>query len=250
MKQKTVFSKILNKAVSLILICYKKTIQVLLYPVLKREYRKPYFSEFNERAVEYAFVFRCLWQNCPLSVLDVGPGSSALPHMMSNCGFAVTAVDEKKSYWKTKYVNRHYLVLKDDIINPELKSRFDAVTCVSVLEHIPKHAAAIDSMLNLLNPGGHLILTVPYSNKGYIDNVYSLEGAGYGQNAPYVCQVFSEKEIKLWTEPEICRIQAIEYYRIFEGELWTFGKRLKPPRKVELSENPQLVCIDIIKNGE
>jgi len=38
---------------------------------------------------------------------------------------------------------------------------FDLVTCISVLEHIPQDAAAVQAMWSLLRPGGKLILTLP-----------------------------------------------------------------------------------------
>ena len=38
---------------------------------------------------------------------------------------------------------------------------FDLITCISVLEHIPKDKAVIETMWSLLRPGGKLILTLP-----------------------------------------------------------------------------------------
>lgn len=38
---------------------------------------------------------------------------------------------------------------------------FDLITCISVLEHIPKDKAVIEAMWSLLRPGGKLILTIP-----------------------------------------------------------------------------------------
>ena len=38
---------------------------------------------------------------------------------------------------------------------------FDLITCISVLEHIPKDKAVIETMWSLLCPGGKLILTFP-----------------------------------------------------------------------------------------
>ena len=38
---------------------------------------------------------------------------------------------------------------------------FDLIVCSEVLEHVKKHEEALDAMVDLLRPGGHLILTVP-----------------------------------------------------------------------------------------
>jgi SAM-dependent methyltransferase len=58
----------------------------------------------------------------------------------------------------------HYEVA--DISSPEIlklkeKYTFDSVICVNVLEHVPDHEAGLKNMLELLKPGGHLLLFVP-----------------------------------------------------------------------------------------
>ena len=46
--------------------------------------------------------------------------------------------------------------------SPEpLEDRFDLMLLADVLEHIPDDAAAVDWMWNHLNPGGHVMITVP-----------------------------------------------------------------------------------------
>ncbi len=41
------------------------------------------------------------------------------------------------------------------------KLRFDLITCVSVLEHVPDDTTALKKMWEMLAPGGRLLLTVP-----------------------------------------------------------------------------------------
>lgn len=221
--------------------------QCYLTPILLREYRSPSFKKINERPIEYAFVFKHLWQICPTEVLDVGTGQSALPHLMANCGFRATAIDKTQGYWRGGFINRHYYVIKDDITNPKMIKSFDLIICISVLEHIPNHQAAVKGMFRLLKSGGHLILTFPYNEEQYIDNVYKLSNAGYGQNKPYICQVYSRKEIDDWMQENKGRIVDQEYYQVFTGDLWTFGERLYPPRKVSEQEKRHLTCILIEK---
>lgn len=53
-----------------------------------------------------------------------------------------------------------------DISSPEIlklkhKYKFDSVICVNVLEHVPDHKAGLNNMMELLSPGGHLLLFVP-----------------------------------------------------------------------------------------
>ncbi len=98
-------------------------------------------------------------------------------------------------------------------------------------------------MLSLLNPGGHLALTAPYNENRYIEDVYRLPGAGYGHDNPYVCQVYSRKELDSWLEASGGKIAAQEYWQFFSGEFWTFGEQLCPPRQVDKTEKHQLTCL-------
>lgn len=54
-----------------------------------------------------------------------------------------------------------------DIINNDLQETFDLCTMVEVLEHIPPDSIPkfLDATRKAINPYGHLILTVPHSNK-------------------------------------------------------------------------------------
>lgn len=215
--------------------------------MLFREWKSPPHKHINERPIEFSFAFKWLSKICPVEVLDVGSGTTAWPHVMANCGFRVTAIDKIKGYWKDSFLNRHYYIINDDITTPKIAKRFDFITCISVLEHIPNHKAAINGMFTLLKPGGYLVLTFPYSEKRYIDNVYKLPDAGYGQNYPYICQVFSRSELDAWLKEKPAKIIDQEYYEVFTGEHWTFGERIYPPRKVPKGERCHLTCIVIQK---
>jgi len=174
---------------------YKNLDRLYLSPILISEWKKPLFNFKNERPIEYGFVFKCLAKIYPQEILDVGTGKSALPHLLATCGFRVTAIDKIKDYWKDGLFNRHYYIVNDDITNPKIEKQFDFITCISVLEHIPNHKAAVRGIFKLLKPKGYLLLTFPYNEEQYVDNAYNLPEAGYGQNLPYVCQIFSQKEI-------------------------------------------------------
>ena len=149
----------------------------MIYPriLCKFEYNQQTFTHLNERPIEFNFVFNNITNIWPKTVLDVGTGKTALPHMMRNCGLIVTAIDNIKDYWEYGMVNRHYHVIDDDITNTKLTKKFDLITCISVLEHINDHRMAMKCMYKLLNPGGYLILTCPYTNSKYVPNVYELK---------------------------------------------------------------------------
>jgi SAM-dependent methyltransferase len=214
---------------------------------LRSEYLSQVFRP-NERPVEYAFVFQQLAYAAPHSVLDVGTGTTALPHLMHSCGYLVTAIDNVRDYWPARMVNRHYHVINDDVLNSKLSMKFDFITCVSVLEHIPVHEQAVRSMFSLLNPGGRLLLTIPYNETTYVDNVYRLPEAGYGRENPYVCQVFSRNQLDAWLEQNQAVLMTQELWQMFSGEFWTFGQRLLPPRQVSLPEAHHLACLILGKS--
>jgi len=216
-----------------------------LYPrwLIKREYDRQSFTRFNERAVEYGFVFQQLARYYPKKVLDVGTGTTALPHLISNCGCVVTAIDNIKDYWPYGMTNRHYHVLDDDITHPKMNEKFDLITCVSVLEHIEKAETAVSSMFRLLIPGGRLLITFPYTELKYVRNVYDLQGSLYGQDAPYICQSFSRKEITSWISAGQAEIVEQEYWKFWSGDYWTLGQQIIPPEKVSVRQAHQLTCL-------
>jgi SAM-dependent methyltransferase len=218
-----------------------------LYPawVCRQEYQRQAFSGFNERPVELAFVFRKLAELYPRTILDVGSGASALPQLMRGCGALVTATDNVGDYWPAGMFNRHYHIVDDDITATRLSEQFDLVTCISTLEHIHQPALAMGNMLRLLKPGGHLLLSMPYTEHSYVRNVYALPGSSYGQGLPYITQSFSRVELGGWLKENGAEVVEQEYWQCWEGEHWTVGAQVIPPRRVEVAERHQLTCVDM-----
>ena len=208
-----------------------------------KEAKAQKFKRHNERAIEYRFVFDCLNDLRPVRVLDVGTGKTALPSLMANCGCVVKAIDNVRDYWPSGMVNRHWHVQDDDIRSPKLADKFDLVTCVSVIEHIEDHRTAFLSMVNLLAPGGHLIITTPYNEHRSVPDVYKLPRAAYGQNFPFICRSSSRAEIDSWLSVTPVNIVRQEYWEFWTGDVWTQGEPIAAPRQVNLSETHQLTCI-------
>jgi SAM-dependent methyltransferase len=215
-----------------------------------REYKKQAFAGLNERPIEYAFLFRQLVEFWPKTILDVGTGMTALPQLLRNCGFVVTATDNIKDYWPAGMRNRHYHVINDDITQTALRETFDVITCVSVLEHIREHGNAMKSMYKLLNPGGRLILTCPYNEEHYVPNVYQLPESSVRENYPFVTQAFSRREVEGWLSESPFELVRQEYWQFFEGDFWTCGARLTKPVQVNKDCRHQLSCMTLIKPGQ
>lgn len=213
----------------------------------RSEFESQSFRRINERPVEFSFVFRKLAEINPRTVLDVGTGKTSLPHLIRTCGFLVTATDNIVDYWPNGMINRHFHVMNDDITHTRLDQKYDVITCVSVLEHIDRHDAAIQSMLSLLNPGGHLLLTCPYHEQEHVDNVYDLEGSSYGQGAAYQTRAYCRQDLQRWFPAETCQIREQEFWQYWEGKHWTVGKQILPPTKSSVDQPHQHTCLDIEK---
>jgi SAM-dependent methyltransferase len=218
--------------------------------ICAREWKSQDYIGINERPIEFAFLFRQLVNVWPKTILDVGTGKTALPHLMRNCGFLVTATDNIKDYWSSGMVNRHYHVINDDIRRTALKGKFDVITCISVLEHIQEHREAVKSMYLLLNPGGRLILTCPYHEERYAPNVYKHPESSVRVNHPFVTQAFSRQELNSWLADSPFDLVEQEYWYFFDGEYWTCGERIIPPRSVGVHERHQLTCMVLRKKIE
>jgi 2-polyprenyl-3-methyl-5-hydroxy-6-metoxy-1,4-benzoquinol methylase len=213
------------------------------------EFRGQSFKTHNERPVEYGFALRALGEFRPKTVLDVGTGTTAWPHLLRNCGYVVTAIDNVRDYWPEGMVNRHWTVLDVDILNPAgaLPGQFDAITCISVLEHIPDHQRAMHNMVALLKPGGILILTTPYSQNNPYPNVYKHPEALYGSDLPYVCRSSSAKELDEWLALGIV-LQKRELWSLFTGPVWATGQRAEWTRVENDSARHQLGCFLFVKS--
>src|SRR4051794_27580546 len=86
--------------------------------ICRAEFQRQKFSAHNERSIEYRFALSALAEARPKTVLDIGTGDTAWPHLVRNCGFVVTAIDNVRDYWPKGMVNRHWTVLDENILEP------------------------------------------------------------------------------------------------------------------------------------
>lgn len=211
--------------------------------ICSSEYLDQTFRVHNERPIEYRFALDVLGENRPKTILDVGSGTTAWPHLLRNCGFVVTAIDNVRDYWPGGMVNRHWAVLDVDILNPgdKLRGGFEAVTCISVIEHIPDHDRAVQNMVQLLAPGGLLIVTTPYSHYNPHPNVYEHPEALYGHDVPYICRSSSQSELGQWLAAGL-ELERRELWRLFSGPVWATGDRCAWERVESEAQSHQLGC--------
>lgn len=209
----------------------------------RRDFERQTITRLNERPVELKFVFSVLAETYPKSVLDVGTGTTALPSLMRCCGYHTTAIDNIRDYWPAGMINLHYHVIDDDITKTQLKGGYDAITCISVLEHIERYDKAVANMFRLLNENGRLLMTFPYTDKTFVDNVYELPGATLGQNAPYKTHSFCRENLDRWLRENNGILVRQEFWQFWEGDFWSVGNQIIPPRQVSQNELQQLTCL-------
>jgi len=205
-------------------------------------------SYLNERPVEYIFALKNLLESNSLTVLDVGTGRNSFSATLEHCRFNVTSSDLKGHYWSF-FSNRHVHVLKNDITDSRFKSSsFDAITCISTLEHIPDFNSAVSEMIRLLKPNGILILTFPYS-KIFCENIYFLpESDVISKSFRYIAASFSDAEIQNWIfSLGITEIDRV-YYRGWSGEYWRTGERINFPCLESNADFANGLCIAFKKS--
>jgi SAM-dependent methyltransferase len=217
--------------------------------IRRREWRGQKQFRISERPVELSFALREMNKLPITTVLDVGSGTSPIPAVLAYCGYIVTAIDNVRDYWPKGMHNPHFHVVDDDIRHPRINQKFDAITCISVLEHIPEFLDATRGFASVLGSGGYLILTFPYNERRYCPDVYRAPESSYGKNNPYICQSYSRAELDLMIGAFQGRILAQEYWKVFSGELWAFGQRLERPQLSSREDMHQLACLVIQKTG-
>ena len=105
------------------------------------------------------------------SVLEIGPGTGNNVQYYKNRASQITLLETNKNLansLKSKFDEEKKIIVLNTDIHIQEKT-FDTIMYMDVLEHIKTDKKEIKKAINLLSPGGHLIIFVPafqilYSN--------------------------------------------------------------------------------------
>jgi 2-polyprenyl-6-hydroxyphenyl methylase / 3-demethylubiquinone-9 3-methyltransferase len=98
------------------------------------------------------------------SALDVGCGAGLLAEPLARLGAKVTAIDASPELIAVAREHAAAMGLEIDYRTgavEELKSRFDLITCMEVIEHVADPATFVAALAKRLAPNGLLVLSTP-----------------------------------------------------------------------------------------
>jgi len=99
-------------------------------------------------------------------ILDVGCGGGILAEALAQKGALVTGIDMAEQSLKVARLHLHESGLEVDYQHSTVEdfaanneARYDIVTCLELLEHVPDPGSVIDAAASLLKPDGQLFLS-------------------------------------------------------------------------------------------
>jgi 2-polyprenyl-6-hydroxyphenyl methylase / 3-demethylubiquinone-9 3-methyltransferase len=157
------------------------------------------FSELAHRWWDTESEFRPLHQINPLRlnwienrvplaglrVLDVGCGGGILADSMARKGADVLGIDLASKALKVAQLHAieaktegvRYQEISAEALAAEQPGRFDVVTCMEMLEHVPDPASIVRACATLVKPGGHVFFsTINRNAKAFL---FAIVGAEY-----------------------------------------------------------------------
>lgn len=99
-------------------------------------------------------------------VLDLGCGGGLLSEALARAGARVTAIDLAPDLIEVARLHLlesglrvDYRLQSAEALAAEAAERFDAITCMEMLEHVPDPVSVLHACARLLKPGGRLFLS-------------------------------------------------------------------------------------------
>ncbi|MDH5395052.1 MAG: bifunctional 2-polyprenyl-6-hydroxyphenol methylase/3-demethylubiquinol 3-O-methyltransferase UbiG [Gammaproteobacteria bacterium] len=118
------------------------------------------------------------------TVVDIGCGGGILAESMASRGAHVLGVDMGKAPLSVAQLHKletgvelDYKQITAEALAEEEAGKYDVVTCMEMLEHVPDPASTIAACSKLVKPGGHVFFSTLNRNpKSYL---FAIVGAEY-----------------------------------------------------------------------
>lgn len=117
------------------------------------------------------------------TVLDIGCGGGILSEAMNARGAIVTGLDANKSAIEVAREHAQLSSARIDYVHAtaeqyaqENNKKYDVITCMELLEHVPDPASLMSACANMLKPGGDLIVaTLNRNARSYAASILAAE---------------------------------------------------------------------------
>ena len=190
-------------------------------------------------------------QNCPLmdkKVLDVGCGGGILSESMAQLGAKVTGLEQSdiaikiaQLHSKENNLSIDYKLLNIEDFIKKTKIKFDVITCLEMVEHVPNPASIIEACSKLLKKNGRLYLsTINRNPKAFL---FAIIGAEYvlkmlPKGTHQYDKFIRPDEIKTWSTRyglKITDIKGMSYNPFLKT--YSLGKDVSVNYLMELQHN-------------
>jgi SAM-dependent methyltransferase len=199
-----------------------------------------------------------------LRVLDAGSGLGHLAYALSRAGYDVQGVDVSEVAVAQATARFGELFEHADVREfvRTRRAAFDVVTMTEVIEHVPDVSALISSVLELLKPGGELLVTTPNKTSFAATAVWATE------NPPVHLWWFSENSMTALGRRLGSDVRFVDFGgfnraegasdRFIEGRLQrelpffppvldASGRVMRPPRSVRSARGAARLALDHLR---
>lgn len=152
-------------------------------------------------------------------VLDVGCGGGILAESMAQRGAEVAGIDAAEAALGVAKLHRlesgiavNYRHMTPEELALEEPGRYDIVTCMELLEHVPNPSSVVNACATLVRPGGHVFFsTINRNPKAYL---LAIIGAEYllrllPQGTHEYAKFIKPSELASWSRGAGLRLEGI-----------------------------------------
>ena len=157
-------------------------------------------------------------------VLDIGCGGGLLSEAMAAQGAEVTGIDMAEEPLAVAKLHLHesklrieYRKIGAESLAAEAPASFDVVTCMEMLEHVPRPESVVRACATLAKPGGHLFFST--LNRNLKSFLLAIVGAEYAlrllpRGTHEYAKFIRPSELEQWARSaglELCGSAGLHY---------------------------------------